>query len=89
MICLLGRSMWKPPCFSCGKVDSRRGCGNFSGKWSCVFADGEMDKFPQIGGDGDNAGEFENEGFVGEKIQSGKNLTIWQNPYSAIIPIVV
>jgi len=33
-------------------------------------------------GDGDNAGEFENEGFVGEKIQSGKNLTIWQKLYN-------
>lgn len=31
-----------------------------------------------IGGDGDNAGGFENEGFVGQKIQSGKTLTIWQ-----------
>lgn len=29
-------------------------------------------------GDGDNAGEFENEGFVGQKIQFGKTLTIWQ-----------
>lgn len=29
-------------------------------------------------GDGDNAREFENEGFVGQKIQSGKTHTIWQ-----------
>lgn len=33
--------------------------------------------FP-ISGDGDNAGEFENEGFVGQKIQSGKTFTIWR-----------
>lgn len=31
-----------------------------------------------LGGDGVNAGEFENEGFVGQKIQSGKTHTIWQ-----------
>lgn len=30
-----------------------------------------------IGGDGDNAGGFENEGFVGQKIQCGKTHTIW------------
>ena len=52
MICLLGRSMWKPPCFSCGNLDSWRVCGIIWRKWSCVFAEGKMDKFPQIGGTG-------------------------------------
>ena len=46
------RIMWKPSRFSCGNLDSMRGCGSIWGKWSCVFADGEMDKFPQIGGRG-------------------------------------
>jgi hypothetical protein len=32
----------------------------------------------RLGEDGDKAGEFENEGFVGQKILSGKTLTIWQ-----------
>ena len=44
--------MLKPSCFSCGNLDSMGVCGIFSGKWSCVFVDGEMDKFPQIGGRG-------------------------------------
>lgn len=39
-------SMWKPPCCSCGTVDSRRGCGGIWWKWSCVFKGLEMDKFP-------------------------------------------
>lgn len=52
MICFLSVGMWKPLRFSCGNLDSRRVCGIFSGKWSCVFADGEMDKFSQIGGRG-------------------------------------
>lgn len=38
--------MSKPPCCSCGKVDSRRGCGGIWWKWSCVFKGLEMDKFP-------------------------------------------
>ena len=37
---------------SCGNLDSRRGCGIFWRKWSCVFPEGEIDKFPQIGGRG-------------------------------------
>ena len=33
----------------------------------------------RLGGDGDNAGEFENVGFVGQKIQSGKRYNLRQN----------
>lgn len=43
---LYTRDMSKPPCCSCGKVDSRRGCGGIWWKWSCVFKGLEMDKFP-------------------------------------------
>lgn len=46
VICFRGRCMSKPPCCSCGTVDSRRGCGGIWWKWSCVFKGLEMDKFP-------------------------------------------
>ena len=33
--------------FSPGKLDSTGVCGILIGKWSCVFAGSELDKFPQ------------------------------------------
>lgn len=40
------RDTWKPPCCWCGKLDSRRVCDIFSGKWSCVFLQIKKDEFP-------------------------------------------
>lgn len=51
-ICFRGLGMWKPLAFSCGNLDSRRVWGIIWRKWSCVFVEGDMDKFPQIGGRG-------------------------------------
>lgn len=64
MIYLGMAGMWKLLCFSCVNLDAMGVCGIIRRKWSCVFREGEMDKFSS-GGDGDNAREFENEGLDG------------------------
>ena len=77
--------MWKRLRCSCGNLDSRRGCGIFSGKWSCVFAEGEMDKFPQIGGTGITPESLKTRVLSGkrynlaEPILFGKRYTMQQN----------
>ena len=78
MVCM---GTWKPPCFSCGKVDSTCVCRILADRWSCVFTGSEMDKFPQKQG-----GVNIQRGFcpvvIRKMIPRGKTLTFWQKPYN-------
>lgn len=50
------QNTWRRWCCWSENSDSRRVCGIVSEIWGCVFEEDEMDKFPQIRGDGDNVG---------------------------------
>ncbi len=83
MICFRGRCMWKPPCFSCGKLDFMRVCGINDGNVVVL-----LEKIEWISYRGNGVGVTPCEfnmwfimGFAGEWIQFGKTHTFWQKGY--------